>query len=489
MTENQNFKPCDLVIYGALGDLSKRKLLISLYRLEKHHLIEADTRIIGVDRLDETSDGFVEIAHRSLQAFLNNDIDDGIWRRFAQRLSYLKIDLTQPEQYKQLNSAIDPEKRVMVNYFAVSPLLFKSICHGLHNSGALTTESRMVMEKPIGHDLKSSVEINDVVAQVFHENQVYRIDHYLGKETVLNLLALRFANSLFYTCWNHNTIDHIQITVGEDIGIEGRWDYFDKTGQLRDMLQNHLLQILTFVTMEPPADLSAHSIHMEKIKLLKALRPITYLNVEEKTVRGQYTAGYIQGKPVPGYLEEAGANTESTTESFVAIRVDIDNWRWAGVPIYMRTGKRMPNKRTEIVVNFKNLPHNIFKDSFHELPANKLVIHLQPNEGVDVMMLNKIPGIDGNIKLQQTKLDLSFSETFKKNRIFGGYEKLILEALRGNPTLFLSREEIEQAWTWVDSIQDAWQHNHTPPKPYPAGNWGPVASVALLARDGRAWEE
>lgn len=489
MTKNQSFKPCDLVIYGALGDLSKRKLLISLYRLEKHNLLEEDTRIIGVDRLDENDDSFVEIAHNSLQQFLNNTIDDAIWQRFAKRLSYLKIDLTQPEQYKALLGATDSSQRVMVNYFAVAPFLFKNICQGLHSCGVLTPESRMVMEKPIGHDLKSSKEINDVVADVFHEDQVYRIDHYLGKETVLNLLALRFANSLFYTSWNHNTIDHIQITVGEDIGIEGRWEYFDKTGQLRDMLQNHLLQILTFVTMEPPANLSAESIHMEKIKLLKALRPITSRNVDEKTVRGQYTAGFIKGQTVPGYLEEEGANTESTTESFVAIRVDIDNWRWSGVPVYMRTGKRMPNKRTEIVVNFKNLPHNIFKDSFYELPANKLVIHLQPNEGVDVMMLNKVPGIDGNIKLQQTKLDLSFSETFKKNRIFGGYEKLILEALRGNPTLFLSREEIEQAWTWVDSIQDAWAHNHTAPKPYPAGSWGPVASVALLARDGRAWEE
>ena len=489
MTKNITYKPCDLVIYGALGDLSKRKLLISLYRLEKHDLLEADTRIIGVDRLDETSASFVEIAHKSLQAYLNNVIDEAIWQRFSKRLSYLKIDLTQPEQYQHLNTVVDAQNRVMVNYFAVAPFLFKNICQGLHGCGVLTPESRMVMEKPIGHDLKSSKEINDVVAEVFHEDQVYRIDHYLGKETVLNLLALRFANSIFTTNWNHNTIDYIQITVGEDIGIEGRWEYFDKTGQLRDMLQNHLLQILTFVAMEPPADLSAESIHMEKIKVLKALRPITARNVEEKTVRGQYTAGFIKGQSVPGYLEEEGANTDSTTETFVAIRADIDNWRWAGVPFYMRTGKRTPNKRTEIVVNFKQLPHNIFKDSFHELPANKLVIHLQPNEGVDVMVLNKVPGIDGNIKLQQTKLDLSFSETFKKNRIFGGYEKLILEALRGNPALFLSREEIEQAWTWVDSIQDAWQHNHTPPKPYPAGSWGPVASVALLARDGRAWEE
>ena len=235
----QTYKPCDFVIYGALGDLSKRKLLISLYRLEKHNLLEADTRIIGVDRLEQTSEGFVEIAYKSLQAFLNNAIDEQIWQQFSSRLSYLQMDLTQTEQYTQLNDVVDAEKRVMVNYLAVSPVLFKSICQGLHASGVLTPESRMVMEKPIGHDLKSSQEINDVVCEVFKEEQVYRIDHYLGKETVLNLLALRFANSIFTTNWNHNTIDHIQITVGEDIGIEGRWDYFDKTGQLRDMLQNH----------------------------------------------------------------------------------------------------------------------------------------------------------------------------------------------------------------------------------------------------------
>jgi glucose-6-phosphate 1-dehydrogenase len=487
--KNQTFKPCDLVIYGALGDLSKRKLLISLYRLEKHNLLEADTRIIGVDRVDENSEGFVETAYKSLQSFLNNTIDDQIWAQFSKRLSYLQMDLTQAEQFKKLHTVVDPEQRVMVNYLAVSPVLFKNICQGLQSSGVLNAETRIVMEKPIGHDLKSSQEINDVVSDVFKEKQVYRIDHYLGKETVLNLLALRFANSIFTTNWDHNTIDHIQITVGEDIGIEGRWDYFDKTGQLRDMLQNHLLQILTFVAMEPPADLSAESIHSEKIKVLKALRPITSRNLEEKTVRAQYTSGFVQGKQVPGYLEEQDANTESTTETFVAIRVDVDNWRWAGVPFYLRTGKRTPNKRTEIVVNFKQLPHNIFNDSFRKLPANKLVIHLQPNEGVEVVMLNKIPGIDGNIKLKQTSLDLSFSETFKANRIFGGYEKLILEALRGNPTLFLSREEIEQAWTWIDSIQTAWASNHTKPKPYPAGSWGPIAAVALLARDGRAWEE
>jgi glucose-6-phosphate 1-dehydrogenase len=489
MKEKSQFKPCDLVIYGALGDLSRRKLIISLYRLECANLIEPDTRIIGVDRHEESEESFRAIARKSLEEFSSEAIEATVWTRFSARLSYLKIDLTKLDEYQALLKATDSKSRVLVNYFAVAPFLFKNICQGLSHSGVLTAESRMVMEKPIGHDLKSSKEINDVVASVFGESQVFRIDHYLGKETVLNLLALRFANSIFTTNWNHNTIDHIQITVAEEVGIEGRWEYFDKTGQLRDMLQNHLLQILTFIAMEPPVNLEANSIHNEKIKILKALRPITVNNVDEKTVRGQYSSGYIKGKPVPGYLDEEGANALSTTESFVALRVDIDNWRWAGVPFYLRTGKRLMGKRTEIVVYFKQLPHNIFKDSFRDLPPNKLIIHLQPNEGVEIEMLNKIPGIEGQIKLQKTKLDLSFSDTFKKNRIFGGYEKLVLEAMRGDPTLFLSREEIEQAWTWVDSIQDAWKHYNDAPKSYPAGTWGPIASVALLARDGRAWEE
>jgi glucose-6-phosphate 1-dehydrogenase len=486
--KDKKFKPCDLVIYGALGDLTRRKLLISLYRLENAGLLEPATRIVGVDRHPGDSAFYIDVAHKSLQQFLNEKLDEEVWKRFSSRLNYLQIDLTQMEQYHRLHEVIDQQQRVMVNYFAVAPFLFKPICQGLNYSGILTPESRMVMEKPIGHNLQSSIEINDEVAKVFNEDQVYRIDHYLGKETVLNLLALRFANSIFTTNWNHNTIDHIQITVGEDIGIEGRWEYFDKTGQLRDMVQNHLLQILTFIAMEPPANLEAESIHNEKIKVLKALRPITIKNVDEKTVRGQYTAGYVNRGPVPGYLEEEGANTDSTTETFVAIRVDIDNWRWADVPFYLRAGKRMHSKRTEIVVYFKRVPHNIFKDSYLRLPPNKLLIRLQPNEGVEIEMLNKVPGIDENLKIQKTKLDLSFSETFKKSRIFGGYEKLVLEAMRGNPTLFLSREEIEQAWTWIDSIQNAWAKSPEKPKPYQAGTWGPIASDLLLDRDGRAWE-
>jgi len=488
-TPQETFPDCDLVIYGGLGDLSRRKLLISLYRLEHGNFLEPGTRIIAVDRLEEDTASYIKIAYQSLQSFLGSPVDEAIWQKLSARLSYQQMDLMNPDEFKVFNDITDSSKRIMVNYFAVAPFLFKAICQGLEQSGVLTETSRMVMEKPIGHDLDSSKEINDVVASVFDESQVYRIDHYLGKETVLNLLALRFANSIFTTNWDHNTIDSVQITVAEEVGIEGRWEYFDQTGQLRDMVQNHLLQILTFVAMEPPVNLEAQSIHNEKIKVLNALRPITLDNVNERTVRGQYTNGFQKGAEVPGYLEEEGANTESTTESFVALRVDIDNWRWAGVPFYLRTGKRLMNKRTEIVINFKQLPHNIFTESYKELPANKLVIHLQPNEGIDVQMLNKVPGIDENIKLQKTKLDLSFSDTFKNSSLYGGYEKLVLEAMRGNPTLFISREEIEQAWSWVDSIQDAWEHANEEPKGYPAGSWGPVASVALLARDGRAWEE
>ena len=489
MQKKEAFLPCDFVIYGALGDLSTRKLISSLYRLEKFNLLEKDTQIIGVDLYTKSNSEFIDVAKQSLDSFLNEPLDAEVWKKFSARLCYLAIDLTQYDQYQKLSSVTDSTQRILVNYFSVAPFLFKHICQGLDQSGILNDQSRVVMEKPLGHDLKSSQEINNAFAEVFNEDQIFRIDHYLGKETVLNLLALRFANSIFTSNWDHNTIDSIQITVAEEVGIEGRWDYFDKTGQLRDMLQNHLLQILTFIAMEPPVDLEAKNIHREKIKVLEALRPITPNNVADKTVRGQYSSGFLKGQSVPGYLEEEGANTDSSSESFVALRVDIDNWRWADVPFYLRTGKRLQEKRTEIVINFKQLPHNIFKDSFPELPANKLVIHLQPKEGIDIQMLNKVPGVGSSIKLQKTKLDLSFTEAFKDKTVFGGYERLILEAMHDNPTLFLNREEIEQAWTWVDSIQDAWTHQNEDPKPYPAGSWGPVASVALLAKDGRSWEE
>jgi len=480
---------CDFTIFGVLGDLSRRKLIPSLYQLDKAGLLDRETRIIGVARHDLNQEDFIAQMRSSLETFIKEELDEEVVERLLGRMYYVLINLDIPDEYRQLAETIDQKKRVLVNYFSVAPSLFDDICKGLAHASIVTPETRVVLEKPIGRDLVTSQEINDTVAKVFTEDQVYRIDHYLGKETVMNLLALRFANSIFTTNWDHNTIDHVQITVAEEVGIEGRWGYFDQSGQLRDMVQNHLMQILTLVAMEPPVNMDGDSIRNEKLKVLKALRPITIDTVEEKTVRGQYAAGFIQGKPVPGYHEEEGGDPHSTTESFVALRVDIDNWRWADVPFYLRTGKRLTAKRSEVVIYFKRLPHNIFKDSYRQLPRNKLVIRLQPDEGVEIEMMNKIPGIGKGIKLQKTILDLSFSDAFNAERVADAYERLILETMLGNQSLFIRRDEVERAWKWIDSIQDAWNKSSEPPKQYPAGTWGPVASVALLARDGREWEE
>ena len=482
-------QPCDLVLFGSHGDLARRKLIPSLYQLEKAGLIAPESTIIGVARQESSDEGYVDLARESLEQFMKEPIDTAVWERFARRLRYVRIDLTQPDQYGGLRDKLDQTQRETVHYFAVSPALFGSICQGLSAAGLATERARVVLEKPIGIDMASSRVINDAVGAFFHEGQVYRIDHYLGKETVLNLLALRFANSIFTTNWDHNTIDHVQISVAEEVGIEGRWGYFDASGQLRDMVQNHLLQILTLVAMEPPVALDGDSIRGEKLKVLKALRPITRDNAEEKAVRGQYTAGFLKGVAVPGYLEEKDGNPQSRTETFAALRVDIDNWRWADVPFYLRTGKRMTAKCTEVAIHFKRLPHNIFKGSYKKLPANRLIIRLQPDEGVEIEVLNKVPGLGKGLHLQRTLLDLSFSEAFKGERIVDAYERLLLEAMAGNQALFIRRDEVEQAWTWIDSIQDAWREQDEPPKPYAAGTWGPVASMALLARDGRVWDE
>lgn len=479
---------CDFTIFGVMGDLSRRKLIPALYQLDKAGLLHKESRIIGIARHEIEQLEFVDKVRECLRTFVKGSLDSEVVQRLLSRLHYVLINLDVPDEYNRLRDVVN-QQRVLINYFSVAPFLFADICTGLDHAGIITPTTRVVLEKPIGRDLPSSQKINETVARVFTEDQVYRIDHYLGKETVMNLLALRFANSIFTTNWDHNTIDHIQITVAEEVGIEGRWGYFDKSGQLRDMVQNHLMQILTLVAMEPPVNLQDDSLRNEKLKVLKALRPITRDNVADKVVRGQYAAGFLQGAAVPGYLEEEDGNPKSTTETFVAIRVDIDNWRWAGVPFYLRTGKGMATKRSEVVINFKQLPHNIFANSYRNLPPNKLVIRLQPDEGVEIEMLNKVPGISKGVKLQRTLLDLSFSDAFADKRIADAYERLILDVMNGRQVLFIHRDEIERSWTWIDSIQDAWAHSNEAPKAYPAGTWGPVASVALLARDGREWEE
>lgn len=490
MVMDNSFEPCDFVLFGTLGDLSRRKLLPSLYQLEKAELLHPETKIIGVARQDVSTEDYKKEVRKNIEKFGSKDFCEETWARMEARLQYACVDMKNTESYQIFDSVVDAS-RTMVCYLATPPAIYGDICRGLHSCNIIDSSVRVVLEKPIGHDLESSMIINDQVSEYFKESQIYRIDHYLGKETVLNLIALRFANSIFATNWDHNSIDHVQITVAESVGIEGRWGYFDDAGQMRDMVQNHLLQVLSLIAMEPPANLNADSIRDEKLKVLKALRPINLSNINESTVRGQYTAGFVKGEEVPGYLEEEGANTRSRTETFVAIKADIDNWRWAGVPFYLRTGKRLPTKVSEVVIYFKRQPHNLFGDSFQNLPPNKLVIRLQPDEGVEITVMNKVPGLtsSGSMDLQKSKLDLSFSEAFSEERIPDAYEKLLLEVMLGNQALFVRRDEVEQAWNWVDSILEAWKHTNEPPEPYQAGTWGPVDSIGLLARANRSWYE
>jgi glucose-6-phosphate 1-dehydrogenase len=490
MVLENTFEPCDFVLFGTKGDLARRKLLPSLYQLEKSDLMHAESKIIGVARQDISKEEYIALAKENIEKFSKEPLCLETWQRFVEKLEYACVDMKSVESYQVFKQLVDPS-RIMVCYFATPPSIFGDICRGLKAANIIDKSMRVVLEKPIGHDLASSKVINDQVAEFFDETQIYRIDHYLGKETVLNLIALRFANSIFATNWDHNCIDHVQISVAESVGIEGRWGYFDEAGQMRDMVQNHLLQILTLIAMEPPANLDADSIRDEKLKVLKSLRPIDATNVVQNTVRGQYVNGFVKGQEVPGYLDEPDANQASQTETFIALKVELDNWRWAGVPFYLRTGKRLPNKTSEVVIYFKRQPHNLFKDSFQKLPPNKLTIRLQPDEGVEVTVMNKVPGLtgSGSMDLQKSKLNLSFSETFKDERIADAYEKLLLEVMIGNQALFVRRDEVEAAWKWVDGILAAWKNSNEPPEPYQAGTWGPVASIALLAREDRAWYE
>lgn len=479
----------EIVIFGALGDLSRRKLLPSLYQLELAGLLGDETLIVGVARDDITLEQFTQQINDGLNEFIPEALDVNAVTKFLARLVYQQLDFKNIAAYSGLATTLSSVKTPRVYYFSTPPAIYGDISEGLKSAKLIRDNDRVVMEKPIGHCLESSKVINDQVSQYFNENQIYRIDHYLGKETVLNLLVLRFANSLFINNWDRNSIDHVQITVAESVGIEGRWGFYDEAGQMRDMVQNHLLQILSLLAMEPPADLSADSVRDEKLKVIKALKPITRQNVKDKTVRGQYADGYLNGLAVPGYLNEEGANANSGTETFVAIKAEIDNWRWAGVPFYLRTGKRMPKKHSEIVVHFKQQPHNIFSESYADLPSNKLTIRLQPDEGVELEMMNKIPGIASQMQIHENKLDLSFSKTYDNQRVVDAYERLLLEVVNGNQSLFVRRDEVEAAWQWADGIITAWQSTNEAPKPYAAGSWGPVSSISLIARDDRQWVE
>lgn len=487
LPEGVSKSPCDLILFGSLGDLSCRKLLPALYQLECANLLHPDTQIIACARDELSLVNYKALIKNKILEFIPNAIDEPLWQRFINKLTYCRLDLTVLADYLKLLTYVKPAERTVISYFAIPPSLYTQACEGLFHAGLTKQPARVVLEKPIGQCLESSHVINDRVGQYFAEDQIYRIDHYLGKETVLNLLVLRFANSIFSLNWDHRIIEKIEITVAEEIGVEGRWDYYDKAGQVRDMLQNHLLQIVSLVAMEPPLSLSAEDIRSEKLKVLKSLRTINISNVHDHTLRAQYASNEVRGKKIPGYLEE-GSYHGSQTETFVAVKAFIDNWRWSGVPFYLLTGKRLAKKQSEVVIYFKPQPFNIFNQSKELLSANQLIIRLQPDEGVEVRIMNKIPGLEEQIALQETKLDLNFNNISNSTRIVDAYERLLLEVMLGNQYLFVSREEIEQAWEWIDNIKNAWDINNTPLYTYPSGTWGPEELIGLFNGQSHIWE-
>ncbi len=478
--------PFDCVVFGATGDLTLRKLLPALYWRFRDGQMPAESRVIGAARSDLGDEGFRRNAAQALEEHVEPEaLGAETVRRFLDRLRYVRLDAVQEDgDWQALAKLLDPT-RITVFYLAVAPRLYGPICRNIGAHGLATPLSRVVLEKPIGHDLKSARAVNDEVGKVFAESQIFRIDHYLGKETVQNLLALRFANSIFERLWNSDVIDHVQITVAETVGLEGRADYYSHAGAMRDMVQNHLLQLLCLMAMEPPVSLDADRVRDEKLKVLRALRPIEPAEVPALTVRGQYGAGAIDGKPVPSFITDLGE--PSTIETFVALKAEVRSWRWANVPFYLRTGKRLPQKVSEIVVQFRAVPFSVFPVSMMDRAPNRLVIRLQPEEGMRLEMMTKEPG-PGGMRLAPTGLDISFEKAFGL-RYPDAYERLLMDTVRGNATLFMRRDEVEAAWSWIEPILETWAAGGIPPRPYPAGSWGPTAAIALIERDGRTWYE
>ncbi|MBN9243634.1 MAG: glucose-6-phosphate dehydrogenase [Mesorhizobium sp.] len=478
--------PFDFIVFGGTGDLAERKLLPALYYRQRDHQFSEPTRIIGTSRAKLSDADFQAFARKAIIDHVKaDDIDEKELERFLARFSYVSADATTGAGFDELKKAVGDSDRIRAFYMAVSPSLFGDISHQLREHKLITPNSRIVVEKPIGRDLASARALNDLVGDDFGEQQIFRIDHYLGKETVQNLMALRFANMLYEPLWNSAHIDHVQITVAETVGLEDRVTYYDKAGALRDMVQNHMLQLLCLVAMEAPSSMDADAVRDEKLKVLRALKRINGHEAPKLTVRGQYRAGASAGGPVEGYVEELGHGSD--TETFVAIKAEIANWRWAGVPFYLRTGKRLATRVSEIVIEFKQIPHSIFGESAGNISPNQLVIRLQPNEGVKQYLMVKDPG-PGGMRLRQIPLDMSFAQSFH-SRAPDAYERLVMDVVRGNQTLFMRRDEVEAAWSWIDPILKAWEQNGQEAQGYTAGTWGPSSSIALIERDGRTWHE
>lgn len=486
MSEHNNL--VDIVIFGGHGDLAFRKLMPAFYHLLNEGFLNKESRIITVSRDEMSRDEHLQLVQTKMDEFLpTEDFVQSKVDYFLQRLEIVKIDFNHYESFASLVTMLEPyPERERLYYLSTAPDFFGIICQTLSDYHLITEPSRVVLEKPIGRDLESARAINNYVLQYFKESQIYRIDHYLGKETVQNIMALRFSNRLFMPLWSERNIDHVQITVSESVGVEGRWGYYDDYGALRDMIQNHLLQLVCLIAMEPPYSLEADAVRDEKVKVLKSLRPISRQDIESTTVRAQYTKGNINGEAVPGYREGEGVEN-SNTETFAAMRLDIHNWRWKDIPFYIRSGKRMNKKNSEIVVQFKTIPYSIFANEGRCITANKLIISLQPNESIKLQLMNKIPGLTEQMRLKPVELELNAH--IQENRKSEAYERLLLDVIRSNPTHFMRLDEVEAAWKWADSILEAWAENLVPMREYSAGTYGPTASIALIERDGRSWHE
>jgi len=483
-------KSSTLILFGATGDLAHRMLFPSLYHLFNEGLLPDPFRIVASARSEMDDEAFRATIAQALDTFLAEEVrNPDTIARFLAIISYCAVSVGNAAQFEALAARVRAlgEGPIAV-YLSTPPSLFGPTAQSLAGAGLVTPTMRIAMEKPIGQDLASSKAVNDAIGDLFSENRIFRVDHYLGKETVQNLMALRFGNRLFEPLWNSSAIDHVQITVAETVGLEGRVSYYDGVGALKDMVQNHMLQILSIIAMEPPARMDSTAVRDEKVKALRSLRPMTPETVRTHSVRGQYRDGAVKGRIIAGYAEELGR--ESDTETFVALKAHIDNWRWTGVPFYLRTGKCMPNRQSEILIQFKPVTHSIFRRNGYgpALNPNSLVIRLQPEENIRLNIMAKRPGLDRDgVKLQEVGLDVSLDNAFAGVRRRIAYERLLLDLLEGDTTLFVRRDEVEAQWTWIDSIANGWRESGQQVVQYAAGTWGPSAGIALIERDNASW--
>jgi glucose-6-phosphate 1-dehydrogenase len=489
-------EPCTLVIFGGSGDLARRRLIPALYNLLLDGLLPANFAVLGLGRKTMTDEEFRATVREGVLAHSRQSLVEDRWKAFADHLFYLAGENDNPKTYEALKARADAIERTLglpgnrIFYLSIPPSSFAAVCEGLEQSGLAvrTTRpyARVIVEKPVGRDLVSAQHINTVTGRVFDESQIFRIDHYLGKETVQNLMVVRFANSIFEPIWNHKYIDHVQITVSEAEGVGSRAAYYEEAGALRDMVQNHLLQLLSLVAMEPPYSLDPDVVRNAKMEVLRCLRPITGKDVETYTVRAQYAAGSVHNQPVPGYRRENGVKPDSTTETYVALKCFVENWRWSGVPFYLRTGKAMPHRASEVAVQFKDIPQILFNANAQQpQPPNVLALRIQPEEGLSLRIVSRVPGT--RAQTHPVEMDFQYSDVFGRPSP-EAYERLLLDVMAGDASRFMRRDAVEASWAWITKILEGWQQQGVRWLPeYSAGSWGPVEADRLIQQDGRTW--